>query len=515
MKMVDGVVLVVDAYEGTMPQTRFVLKKALEQNLTPIVVVNKIDKPSARPEEVVDEVLELFIELGADDDQLEFPVVYASAINGTSSLSDDPADQEHTMAPIFDTIIDHIPAPVDNSDEPLQFQVSLLDYNDFVGRIGIGRIFRGTVKVGDQVTLSKLDGTTKNFRVTKLFGFFGLERREIEEAKAGDLIAISGMEDIFVGETITPTDAVEPLPVLRIDEPTLQMTFLANNSPFAGREGKHVTSRKVEERLLAELQTDVSLRVDPTDSPDKWTVSGRGELHLSILIETMRREGYELQVGQPQVIYKEIDGVKCEPIEELTINVPEEFSSKMIDMVTRRKGEMTSMQTLGDRVDIEFDIPSRGIIGLRTNVLTASQGEAIMAHRFKEYQPYKGEITRRMNGSMIALETGTAYAYSIDKLQDRGKFFIDPGEEVYAGQVVGEHVHDNDLVINVTKAKQLTNVRASGSDEKARVIPKVVMSLEECLEYIKGDELVEVTPKSMRMRKIILDHLSRKRSNKD
>ena len=361
-----------------MPQTRFVLQKSLELGLRPILFINKIDKQDQRAEEVVDEVLELFIELGADDDQLEFPVVYASAINGTSSLSDNPADQEHTMAPIFDTIIDHIPAPVDNSDEPLQFQVSLLDYNDFVGRIGIGRIFRGTVKVGDQVTLSKLDGTTKNFRVTKLFGFFGLERREIEEAKAGDLIAISGMEDIFVGETITPTDAVEPLPVLRIDEPTLQMTFLANNSPFAGREGKHVTSRKVEERLLAELQTDVSLRVDPTDSPDKWTVSGRGELHLSILIETMRREGYELQIGKPEVIYKEINGQLCEPIENLTIEVPQEFMGTVMESLGTRKAELSNMTELKGYLRLEFTIPARGLIGFRSEFLTNTKGNGIM-----------------------------------------------------------------------------------------------------------------------------------------
>lgn len=348
MKMVDGVVLVVDAYEGTMPQTRFVLKKALEQNLTPIVVVNKIDKPSARPAEVVDEVLELFIELGADDEQLDFPVVYASAINGSSSMSDNPADQEHTMANIFDTIIDHIPGPVDNSDEPLQFQVSLLDYNDYVGRIGIGRVFRGTIKVGDSVTLSKLDGSTKNFRVTKLFGFFGLDRQEIQEAKAGDLIALSGMEDIFVGETVTPSDHVEPLPILHIDEPTLQMTFLANNSPFAGREGKWVTSRKVEERLVSELQTDVSLRVENTESPDKWVVSGRGELHLSILIETMRREGYELQVSRPEVIIKEIDGVACEPFERVQIDTPEEYQGSIIQALSERKGDMLDMQITGN-----------------------------------------------------------------------------------------------------------------------------------------------------------------------
>lgn len=394
--------------------------------------------------------------------------------------------------------------------------ITSLDYSNYTGRIAVGRVHRGTLKEGMNITICHRDGSREKTKIKELHTFTGMGRQRTAEVSSGDICAIVGLENFEIGDTLCDYENPEPLPTITIDEPTMSMLFTINDSPFFGKEGKFVTSRHINDRLQKELEKNLALRVRPfEDTTDKWIVSGRGVLHLSVLIETMRREGYELQVGQPQVIYKEIDGVKCEPIEELTINVPEEFSSKMIDMVTRRKGEMTSMQTLGDRVDIEFDIPSRGIIGLRTNVLTASQGEAIMAHRFKEYQPYKGEITRRMNGSMIALETGTAYAYSIDKLQDRGKFFIDPGEEVYAGQVVGEHVHDNDLVINVTKAKQLTNVRASGSDEKARVIPKVVMSLEECLEYIKGDELVEVTPKSMRMRKIILDHLSRKRSNKD
>ena len=393
--------------------------------------------------------------------------------------------------------------------------ITSLDYSSYVGRIAIGRVHRGELREGMEIGLCKKDGSVVRQRIKELHTFEGMGRRKVESVKSGDICALVGIEGFEIGDTVTDPVNPEPLERIAIDEPTMSMVFTINDSPFFGKDGKFVTSRHIAERLERELDKNLALRVKKEPHEDVWTVFGRGVLHLSVLIETMRREGYELQVGQPQVIYKEIDGVKCEPIEELTINVPEEFSSKMIDMVTRRKGEMTSMQTLGDRVDIEFDIPSRGIIGLRTNVLTASQGEAIMAHRFKEYQPYKGEITRRMNGSMIALETGTAYAYSIDKLQDRGKFFIDPGEEVYAGQVVGEHVHDNDLVINVTKAKQLTNVRASGSDEKARVIPKVVMSLEECLEYIKGDELVEVTPKSMRMRKIILDHLSRKRSNKD
>ena len=509
MKMVDGVVLVVDAYEGTMPQTRFVLKKALEQNLTPIVVVNKIDKPSARPEEVVDEVLELFIELGADDDQLEFPVVYASAINGTSSLSDNPADQEHTMAPIFDTIIDHIPAPVDNSDEPLQFQVSLLDYNDFVGRIGIGRIFRGTVKVGDQVTLSKLDGTTKNFRVTKLFGFFGLERREIEEAKAGDLIAISGMEDIFVGETITPTDAVEPLPVL-------QMTFLANNSPFAGREGKHVTSRKVEERLLAELQTDVSLRVEPTDSPDKWTVSGRGELHLSILIETMRREGYELQVSRPEVIIKEIDGVKCEPFERVQIDTPEEYQGSIIQALSERKGDMLDMQMVGNgQTRLIFLVPARGLIGFSTEFLSMTRGYGIMNHTFDQYLPVvPGEIGGRHRGALVSIDTGKATTYSIMRIEERGTIFVNPGTEVYEGMIVGENARENDLGVNITTAKQMTNVRSATKDQTAVIKTPRILTLEESLEFLDDDEYMEVTPKSIRLRKQILNKAERDKANK-
>ena len=513
MKMVDGVVLVVDAYEGTMPQTRFVLKKALEQNLTPIVVVNKIDKPSARPEEVVDEVLELFIELGADDDQLEFPVVYASAINGTSSLSDNPADQEHTMAPIFDTIIDHIPAPVDNSDEPLQFQVSLLDYNDFVGRIGIGRIFRGTVKVGDQVTLSKLDGTTKNFRVTKLFG---LERREIEEAKAGDLIAISGMEDIFVGETITPTDAVEPLPVLHIDEPTLQMTFLANNSPFAGREGKHVTSRKVEERLLAELQTDVSLRVEPTDSPDKWTVSGRGELHLSILIETMRREGYELQVSRPEVIIKEIDGVKCEPFERVQIDTPEEYQGSIIQALSERKGDMLDMQMVGNgQTRLIFLVPARGLIGFSTEFLSMTRGYGIMNHTFDQYLPVvPGEIGGRHRGALVSIDTGKATTYSIMRIEERGTIFVNPGTEVYEGMIVGENARENDLGVNITTAKQMTNVRSATKDQTAVIKTPRILTLEESLEFLDDDEYMEVTPKSIRLRKQILNKAERDKANK-
>ena len=513
LNMADGCILLVDAFEGPMPQTRFVLQKALEIGLKPIVVVNKVDKPNCRPEEVYEMVFDLMFSLNATEDQLDFPVVYGSAKNGW--MAEDYNAPTDNIDYLLDKIVEVIPAPKVLEGTP-QLLITSLDYSSYTGRIAVGRVHRGTLTEGMNITISHRDGKQEKTKIKEIHVFEGMGQKKVEEVHSGDICAIVGLENFEIGDTICDFENPEPLPPIAIDEPTMSMLFTINDSPFFGKEGKFVTSRHVNDRLQKELEKNLALRVRPfEDSTDKWIVSGRGVLHLSVLIETMRREGYELQVGQPQVIYKEIDGQKCEPIEELTINVPEEFSSKMIDMVTRRKGEMTSMQTLGDRVDIEFDIPSRGIIGLRTNVLTASQGEAIMAHRFKEYQPYKGEIVRRMNGSMIALETGTAYAYSIDKLQDRGKFFIDPGEEVYGGQVVGEHVHDNDLVINVTKAKQLTNVRASGSDEKARVIPKVVMSLEECLEYIKGDELVEVTPKSIRMRKITLDHLARKRSNKD
>ena len=509
LNMADGCILLVDAFEGPMPQTRFVLQKALQIGLKPIVVVNKVDKPNCRPEEVFD----LMFALNATEDQLDFPVVYGSAKNGW--MAEDWKAPTDNIDYLLDKIVEVIPAPKQLEGTP-QMLITSLDYSSYTGRIAVGRVHRGTLRDGMNVTICHRDGSMEKTRIKELHTFEGMGHKKTDHVDSGDICAVIGLERFEIGDTICDFENPEALPPIAIDEPTMSMLFTINDSPFFGKEGKFVTSRHINDRLEKELEKNLALRVRPfEDSTDKWVVSGRGVLHLSVLIETMRREGYELQVGQPQVIYKEIDGVKCEPIEELTINVPEEFASKMIDMVTRRKGEMTSMQNLGDRVDIEFDIPSRGIIGLRTNVLTASQGEAIMAHRYKEYQPYKGEITRRMNGSMIAMETGTAYAYSIDKLQDRGKFFIDPGEEVYAGQVVGEHVHDNDLVINVTKAKQLTNVRASGSDDKARVIPKTVMSLEECLEYIKEDELVEVTPKSMRMRKLILDHMERKRANKD
>ena len=513
LNMADGCLLLVDAFEGPMPQTRFVLQKALQLGLKPIVVVNKVDKPNCRPEEVYEMVFDLMFYLNATEDQLDFPVVYGSAKNGWMAEEwNQPTDN---IDYLLDKIVEVIPAPKQLEGTP-QMLITSLDYSNYTGRIAVGRVHRGVLKDGMNVTICHRDGSMEKTKIKELHTFEGMGHKKTDSVESGDICAVIGLEKFEIGDTICDYENPEALPPIAIDEPTMSMLFTINDSPFFGKEGKYCTSRHIQERLDKELEKNLALRVRPfEDCTDKWIVSGRGVLHLSVLIETMRREGYELQVGQPQVIYKTIDGVKCEPIEELTINVPEEFASKMIDMVTRRKGEMTSMESQADRVNIEFEIPSRGIIGLRTNVLTASQGEAIMAHRFKDYQPYKGEIQRRTNGSMIALETGTSYAYAIDKLQDRGKFFIDPGDEVYAGEVVGEHVHENDLVINVTKAKQLTNVRASGSDEKARVIPKTVMSLEECLEYIKGDELVEVTPKSMRMRKIILDHLERKRANKE
>ena len=510
LNMADGCLLLVDAFEGPMPQTRFVLQKALQIGLKPIVVVNKVDKPNCRPEEVYEMVFDLMFSLNATEDQLDFPVVYGSAKNGW--MGEDWKTPTDNITYLLDKILEVIPAPQQIEGTP-QMLITSLDYSSYQGRIAVGRVHRGQLKDGMQVTIAHRDGSMEKTKIKELHTFDGMGHVRTDSVDCGDICAVIGLEKFEIGDTICDLEHPEPLPPIAIDEPTMSMLFTINDSPFFGKEGKFVTSRHINDRLEKELEKNLALRVEPfEDSTDKWIVSGRGVLHLSVLVETMRREGYELQVGQPQVIYKEIDGKKCEPIEELTINVPEEFSSKMIDMVTRRKGEMTSMENQGERVNIEFDIPSRGIIGLRTNVLTASQGEAIMAHRFKEYQPYKGEIERRVNGSMISMDTGNAFGYAIDKLQDRGKFFIDPGEDVYAGQVVGEHVHDNDLVVNVCKAKQLTNVRASGTDEKARIIPKTVMSLEECLEYIKQDELVEVTPKSMRMRKVILDHDQRKKA---
>ena len=513
LNMADGCLLLVDAFEGPMPQTRFVLQKALQLGLKPVVVINKVDKPNCRPEEVYEMVFDLMCDLNATEDQLNFPVVYGSAKNGW--MSEDWKKPTDNIEYLLDLIIEAIPAPKQLEGTP-QMLITSLDYSSYTGRIAVGRVHRGTLRDGQNVTICHRDGTQERTKIKELHTFEGMGHKKTDAVDSGDICAVIGLEKFEIGDTIADFENPEPLPPIAVDEPTMSMLFTINDSPFFGKEGKFCTSRHISDRLNKELEKNLALRVRPMeDSMDKWIVSGRGVLHLSVLIETMRREGYELQVGQPQVIYKEIDGQKCEPIEELTINVPTDFSSKMIDMVTRRKGDLLGMDAEGERVNITFEIPSRGIIGLRTNVLTASQGEAIMAHRFKDYQPFKGEIVRRTNGSMIALEAGTAYAYAIDKLQDRGKFFIDSGEEVYGGQVVGEHVHDNDLVINVPKAKQLTNVRASGSDEKARVIPKTEMSLEECLEYIKGNEYVEVTPKNIRMRKITLDHNDRKRESKE
>lgn len=516
LKMVDGVVLVVDSFEGCMPQTRFVLKKALETNLKPIVVVNKIDREFARPEEVVDEVLELFIELDANDEQLEFPVVYASGFNGTASLSPDPADQEETLEVLFDAIIEHIPAPVDNRDEPLQFQVSLLDYNDYVGRIGIGRVFRGTMKVGQQVSVLKRDGSTKNYRVTKMYGFLGLKRIEIEEAYAGDLIAVSGMENIDVGETVCPVDHMEALPALHIDEPTLQMTFLVNNSPFAGKEGKWVTARKIEERLEQQLQTDVSLRVDPTDSPDAWIVSGRGELHLSILIENMRREGFELQVSKPAVIIRTIDGVRSEPVERVQIDIPEEYTGAIIESIGERKGEMLDMINNGNgQVRLIFLVPARGLIGYSTDFLTLTRGYGIINHTFDSYKPVaQGRVGGRRHGVLVSMETGTVTGYSIMQLEDRGVMFVDAGTDIYAGMVVGENSRDTDLTINLTKVKHATNVRSATKDQTVTTKKPRIMSLEEALQYVGDDEYCEVTPQSIRLRKKILDKNERERAQK-
>ena len=514
LKMVDGVILVVDAFEGTMPQTRFVLKKALEVGLKPLVVVNKIDKPQARPTEVVDEVLELFIELDADDDQLEFPVVYASAMNGTASL--DPEQQDENMKCLYDTIIESVPAPIDNSDEPLQFQVSLLDYNDYVGRIGIGRIFRGELHVGEQVSLIKLDGTVKNFRISKMFGYFGLQRDEIESAKSGDIIALSGLEDINVGETVTPTDAQEPMEAPIIDEPTLQMTFSVNNSPFAGRECKFVTARKIEERLNVQLETDVSLRVDPTDRPDAWKVSGRGELHLSILIENMRREGFELQVSKPEVIVREIDGKKMEPYERVQIDVPSEYAGSVIESLGTRKGEMADMtQSANGQTRLIFHIPARGLIGYSTEFMSLTRGYGILNHTFEDYRPLlKGRIGGRRNGVLVSMDKGSASTYSILNLEDRGTNFMEPGTEVYEGMIVGENSRDNDLTVNITKVKAANNIRSATKEQTQTMKRPRILTLEEALEYINEDELVEVTPESIRMRKKILDKGERDRATK-
>ncbi len=516
LKMVDGVVLVVDAYEGCMPQTRFVLKKALEQKLIPIVVVNKVDKDSARPDEVVDEVVDLLIELGADEDQLDFPVVFASGVNGTASLSSNPADQEENMKCLFESVIEHIPAPADTRDQPLQFQVALLDYSDFVGRIGIGRVMRGTIAVGQQVSVMKLDGAVKNFRVTKLFGFFGLKRVEIEEAYAGDLIAVSGMEEINVGETVCPTDHLEALPPMRIDEPTLQMTFLVNNSPFAGREGKWITSRKIEERLRSQLQTDVSLRVEDTDSPDAWLVSGRGELHLSILVENMRREGYELQVSKPKVIIREIDGKKQEPVERVQIDVPEDCVGSIIESLGNRKGEMLDMVNEGNgQVRLVFMVPARGLIGYTTEFMSLTKGFGIINHTFDSYQPLvAGKVGGRHQGALVSMETGKATTYGMMGVEDRGTLFVEPGADIYEGMIVGQNTRDGDITVNICKMKQKTNVRSANKDQTNVIKTPKIMSLEEALEFLDDDEYLEVTPESIRLRKQILEKGERERVTK-
>lgn len=516
MKMVDGVLLVVDAYEGTMPQTRFVLKKALEQHLTPIVVINKIDRPGARPEEVVDEVLSLFIDLGADENQLEFPVVYASAINGTSSYDSDPQKQEHTMNPIFDTILKTIPAPIDNSDEPLQFQVAMLDYNDYVGRIGIGRIFRGRIKLGDQVSVLKLNGDKQNFRVTKIFGFFGLKRQEVEEAKAGDLIGLSGMEDIFVGETVAPVDHPEALPILRIDEPTLRMTFLANDSPFAGREGKLVTARKIEDRLKQQLQTDVSLRVEDSDQAGAWIVSGRGELHLSILVEEMRREGFELQLSRPEVIYQEVDGELCEPFELVQIDTPDAYVGSIIDSLAQRKGEMQNMESTGNgQTRLTFLTPSRGLIGYNSEFMSQTGGYGIMNHTFEKYLPViRNWEPGRRSGALVSINQGPSTTYSLQSVEDRGQLFIGAGVEVYEGMIIGESNRDQDIAVNVTKGKNLTNTRAAGKDHAAAIKTPKKLSLEQSIEFLNDDEYCEVTPESIRLRKKILNTNERRKADK-
>jgi len=511
MNMVDGVLLVVDAYEGTMPQTRFVLKKALEAGVTPIVVVNKIDKPTAQPARVIDEVLDLFIELGADEDQLDFPVVYASALNGTSSLEQDINSQKHSMDPIFDMIIEHIPSPKVEIEGSLQFQPALLDYNDFVGRIGIGVVKRGTIKVNEMVSCVRIDGSIKQFRIQKMFGYIGLKRIEINEASAGDIIAIAGLPDICVGETVCEIGKEEALPLLRIDEPTLQMTFGVNTSPFVGREGKILTARKIEERLIKETEKDVSLKIEPNDS-ESFIVSGRGELHLSILIENMRREGFELQVSKPVVIVKEIDGVKCEPYEDVQIDVPEEYVGSVIEALGNREGTMENMTTNESQVRLTYTMPSRGLIGFSTEFMTMTKGYGIINHTYKEYRKMAGtSVGERKLGVLVSMENGASTAYAIGQLEDRGVMFIEPGDQVYEGMIVGEHSHNNDLAVNVVRGKKLTNTRAAGSDHTVVLKRPRKMSLEYCLDYINSDELVEVTPLNFRMRKRILNTNERKK----
>jgi len=511
LNMADGCLLLVDAFEGPMPQTRFVLQKAIQLGLKPIVVINKVDKPNCRPSEVQEMVFDLMFSLDATEDQLDFPTIYGSAKQGWMSL--DWQKPTEDITPLLDAIIEYIPEPEVLEGTP-QMLITSLDFSKYVGRIAVGRVHRGELREGQDVMLCKRDGSMIKSRIKEVNVFEGLGRAKAASVKSGDICALIGIEGFEIGESICDVANPEPLPTIAIDEPTMSMLFTINNSPFFGKDGKYVTSRHIFERLQKELDKNLALRVVPTESADSWLVFGRGVLHLSVLIETMRREGYELQVGQPQVIIKEIDGVKCEPVEQLTINLPEECSSRVIDLVTKRKGEMTMMETKNDRVHLDFIIPSRGIIGLNNAVLTASAGEAIIAHRFYEYQPWKGEIERRNNGSIIAMETGTAFAYALNNLQSRGRFFISPQEEIYAGQVVGENSKEGDLVVNVTKSKKLTNMRASGSDDKVSLAPPIVFSLEDALEYIKVDEYVEITPHAMRMRKILLDETDRKRQAK-
>ncbi|QXM07204.1 translational GTPase TypA [Crassaminicella indica] len=504
MQMVEGVLLLVDAFEGPMPQTKFVLRKALDAGLKPIVVVNKIDRPEARVEEVLDEVLDLFIELDADDEQLDFPVIYASAKSGIAKY--ELSDTNEDMLPLFNMILKEVPAPKGEIDDGLQLRISSIDYDKYVGRIGIGKITRGTIKKNQEVVLCSADGTLQNFRVSKLYTFSGLKKEEVNEAEFGEIVALSGNDDINIGETICSTDKIEPLPFVKIDEPTLAMNFIVNNSPFAGREGSFITSRHLKDRLERELLSNVALRVEETDSPDAFKVSGRGELHLSILIENMRREGYELSVSRPEVILKEVDGVLCEPMEHVVIEVPEEYMGTVIETLGQRKGEMTNMISNGSGVvKLEFHIPARGLIGYRSQFMTDTRGNGILNHVFAGYEPYKGEIPTRTKGSLVAFETGTAITYGLYNAQDRGNLFIGPGTEVYEGMIVGENSRSGDIVVNVCKRKQLTNMRASGADDAMKLVPPVDMSLEKALEFIAEDELVEVTPENIRLRKKILN----------
>lgn len=512
LNMADGVLLIVDAFEGPMPQTRFVLQKAIELGLKPCVVINKVDKENCTPDEVHEKVFDLMFELGAEEWQLDFPAVYGSAKNNW--MSDDWKVQTDSMEPLLEMVINHIPAAQELEGTP-QMLITSLDFSSFTGRIAIGRLHRGTLKEGMQISLIKRDGSIVKSRIKELYTFEGLGRMKVEQVRAGDICAVVGIEGFEIGDCIADLENPEGLKTISIDEPTMSMLFTINDSPFFGKEGKFVTSRHIKDRLTKELEKNLALRVNETDSADKFMVFGRGVLHLSVLIETMRREGYELQIGQPQVIIKEIDGKKCEPIEELTIDIPENLSGRAVEFVTLRKGEMLSMEPKGERMIIRFNIPSRGIIGLRNQLLTATAGEAIMAHRFLEYQPYKGEIAGRNNGSLISMENGKAIPYSIDKLQDRGKFFVDPNEDIYEGQVIGENSRQDDMTVNVTKTKKLSNVRSSGADDKARIIPAIKFSLEEALEYIQKDEYVEVTPKSLRLRKIYLNETDRKRFKND